>query len=108
MDFVTRVATAADVPAMHRVRTRVCENRLSSPERTSDASYLPYVLSLSIWLAESPPGVLGFAALDAVEESVWALLIDAQESCPSALPRAKALPNGSSPQQFWNEDERRE
>jgi GNAT superfamily N-acetyltransferase len=88
MDFVIRVATAADVPAMHRVRTRVCENRLSSPERISDASYLPYVLSLSIWLAESPSGVLGFAALDVVEESVRALLID---SCAEGLGIGRAL-----------------
>jgi GNAT superfamily N-acetyltransferase len=88
MDFVIRVATAADVPAMHRVRTRVCENRLSSPERISDASYLPYVLSLSIWLAESPSGVLGFAALDVVEESVWALFV---EPCAERLGIGRAL-----------------
>jgi hypothetical protein len=54
MDFGIRVATAADVSAMHRVRTRTCENCLSSPERISHASNLPYVSSLSIWLAESP------------------------------------------------------
>jgi GNAT superfamily N-acetyltransferase len=76
MAFVIRIAKAADVPAMHRVRNQVRENRLSSPQRVSEESYMPYVLGASIWLAETPTAVLGFAAVDPVEESVWALFVD--------------------------------
>lgn len=82
MHFVIRAASTADVSAMHRVRTRVRENRLSSSTRISEASYLPFISNLSIWLADSASGVLGFAALDIVEQSVWALFVDpSAEGC---------------------------
>jgi GNAT superfamily N-acetyltransferase len=76
MDFATRVASAADVPAMHRLRTRVRENRLTSPHRVSELSYLPHVKTGSTWVAETPDGLIGFAAVDAAEQSVWALFVD--------------------------------
>ena len=76
MSFTIRTACAADVPAMHRVRKRVRENRLSSPDRVSEASYLPYVKAGSIWVAETRRGVVGFAALDAGGKSVWALFVE--------------------------------
>jgi GNAT superfamily N-acetyltransferase len=76
MDLAIRVACAADIPAIHRVRTSVRENRLSQPQRVSEASYLPYVAAGSIWVAETHAGVVGFAALDARLQSVWALFVD--------------------------------
>lgn len=76
MNSTIRIGAPADVPAMHRLRTRARENRLTSPQRVSEASYLPHVHAGSTWLAESPAGVLGFAAVDAVERSVWALFVD--------------------------------
>lgn len=76
MDFATRVASAADVPAMHRLRTRVQENRLTSPHGVSKSSYLPHVRTGSTWVAETPDGLVGFAAVDAAEQSVWALFVD--------------------------------
>jgi GNAT superfamily N-acetyltransferase len=39
-------------------------------------------------LAEAPAGVLGFAALDVVEESVWALFVD---PCAEGLGLGRAL-----------------
>lgn len=76
MNFTIRVATVADVPAMHRVRSKVRENRLSIPQRISEASYLPYLEAGSTWVAETQTGVVGFAALNASAKSVWALFID--------------------------------
>ena len=75
MNFRIRVATADDVPAMHLVRNGVRENRLSDPQRVTEASYLPYIAAGSAWVAETGIGILGFAAIDAPAVSVWALFI---------------------------------
>ena len=76
MKFSLRVANAADVRAMHRLRTAVRENCLTSPHCVSEVSYLPYVKAGSTWVAETHTRLVGFAALDAFEESVWALFVD--------------------------------
>jgi GNAT superfamily N-acetyltransferase len=76
MKFATRLAGAADVPSMHRLRTRVRENRLTSPHRVSELSYLPHVRTGSTWVAETLDGLVGFAAVNAAEQSVWALFVD--------------------------------
>lgn len=76
MNFAIRVASAAYVPAMHCLRAKVRENRLTSPHRVSEASYLPYVKAASTWVAETHVGIVGFAALDAFEKGVWALFVD--------------------------------
>jgi len=75
MNFRIRIATAGDVPAMHRVRTSVRENRLSDPQQVTEASYLPYIRAGTVWLAEGDIGILGFAAIDTPAMSVWALFI---------------------------------
>ena len=76
MSFAVRTAGAADVPAMHRVRNRVRENRLSDPQRITEASYLPYIAAGSVWVAEADAGLVGFAAVDVPSKRVWALFID--------------------------------
>lgn len=76
MSFAVRAAGAADVPAMHRVRNSVRENRLSDPQRITEASYFPYIAAGSAWVAENDAGLLGFAAVDGQSGSVWALFID--------------------------------
>lgn len=76
MNFAIRRAVAADVPAMHRLRNSVGENRLSDPQHVSEASYLPYIATGSIWIAETDKGVLGFGAIDATSTTVWALFVD--------------------------------
>ena len=76
MDFTIRTAAASDVPAMHEIRTRVQENRLTNPEAVTEASYAPYVSAGSAWVAEARDGVVGFAALDVQANTVWALFVD--------------------------------
>ena len=75
MTFGISSATAADIPAMHRVRGSVRENRLSDPERVTQAAYRPYVAAGSAWVAENAAGIAGFAALDASAGRVWALFV---------------------------------
>ena len=75
MEAIVRAARLEDVEAMHRVRQAVVENRLSDPERATEQSYAPYVSAAGAWVAEINGEVAGFAALDSVDESVWALFV---------------------------------
>jgi GNAT superfamily N-acetyltransferase len=70
-----RPALPADVPAMHRIRTKVAENQLADPGRVVEDSYLPYLAAGSAWVAETDAGLAGFAVLDAAKRSVWALFV---------------------------------
>jgi GNAT superfamily N-acetyltransferase len=78
MSFKVRNARAADVPAMHRLRLSVRENRLLDPQRITEACYLPYISSGTAWVAETDSRIVGFAAVDGPERRVWALFIDPQ------------------------------
>jgi GNAT superfamily N-acetyltransferase len=60
---------------MHAVRSNVRENQLSDPKRVTEASYLPYIAAGSAWVAETDTVIAGFAALDALDGSVWALFV---------------------------------
>jgi GNAT superfamily N-acetyltransferase len=76
MNVKIRSAAIADVRAMHRLRNRVRENRLSETTMINEASYLPYIAAGSAWVAEASSTVVGFAAIDASARSVWALFVD--------------------------------
>jgi GNAT superfamily N-acetyltransferase len=76
MEFTIRAASASDAPSMHRVRAKVRENRLSDPQRVTEAAYLPYIQAGTIWVAEADGSVIGFAGLDGPSRSVWALFVD--------------------------------
>ena len=71
-----RPATARDIAAMHALRMKVRENRLSDPARVTEASYRPYVDGHDAWVAEGDAGLAGFAVLAAGTGSVWALFVD--------------------------------
>lgn len=71
-----RIATPADVGAMHRLRNSVRENRLVADTQVRESSYLPYIAAGSAWVAEGASGLLGFAAVDARQCSIWALFVD--------------------------------
>jgi GNAT superfamily N-acetyltransferase len=68
-----RPATAADIPAMHRIRLAVRENPLPAAAGIDEASYLPFLAAT--WVAEAEGAVAGFAALDLARASVWALFV---------------------------------
>jgi GNAT superfamily N-acetyltransferase len=70
-----RAARAADSGAMHELRLRVAENRLSDPERVTEASYAAYLAQGAAWVAETEQGLAGFAILDVAAARVWALFV---------------------------------
>jgi GNAT superfamily N-acetyltransferase len=71
-----RSATVADVPAMHRIRRAVRENRLSDTTAIDESTYLPFLAQGGGWVAETSEGVIGFAVVDVQAASVWALFTD--------------------------------
>jgi len=71
-----RLARRADIPAMHRVRLAVRENRLSDPARITEADYVAAMEGLGrSWVVEVDGEVVAFAAGYAAG-SVWALFVD--------------------------------
>ena len=71
MTVLIRTATLADIPAMHKVRRSVRENRLGDPTRITENAYLPFIETGSIWVAvDQGWGVVGFSALHAQPD--WA------------------------------------
>ena len=76
MTLGIRTAATTDIAAMHRIRTSVRENRLSSADRITAASYLPYVTAGTAWVAERDGAVAGFAVIDAPAQTVWALFVE--------------------------------
>lgn len=75
MTVTIRAAAADDVPAMHRIRSAVQENRLSNRAAITESDYLPYVHAGDTWVAQAGGGIVGFAALDRAAGSVWALFV---------------------------------
>ena len=75
MTCAVRIATASDIPAMHRIRCSVVENPLPAEAGVSEASYRPLVEAGSLWVAERDGGICGFTALDAATANVWALFV---------------------------------
>jgi GNAT superfamily N-acetyltransferase len=70
-----RSARAADIKAMHALRSRVTENALSDPGRVTEDSYVFYLVQGWAWVAEAETGLAGFAILDVAKASVWALFV---------------------------------
>jgi GNAT superfamily N-acetyltransferase len=71
-----RPAAADDIPAMHRIRLAVRENRLTAPEAITEADYRPYLGATGrSFVAESENGMAGFAVLDFSKSRLWALFV---------------------------------
>lgn len=71
-----RVATASDIPGMHRVRLAVRENRLVS-RVISEADYRSEMLEAGRgWVAEADGCVVAFAVGNAQSGNIWALFTD--------------------------------
>jgi GNAT superfamily N-acetyltransferase len=72
-----RAAVPGDIPAMHRIRLAVRENRLSDPTRVTPADYVRYVEEAGVsWVAELDGRVAGFGIADRASRSLWALFVD--------------------------------
>lgn len=71
-----RQAVAADIPAMHRVRLAVKENRLVSTV-ISESDYQPAIeTSGRGWVVEIDGQVVAFAVGNRTNGNIWALFVD--------------------------------
>lgn len=73
-----RQATRADIPALHRVRLSVHENRLSR-SAISESDYVTAIESTGRgWVIESEGEIVAFAVGNATTGNIWALFVDPQ------------------------------
>lgn len=74
--FLVRAATAADIPAMHRIRMAVRENTI--PDGVIGLG--DYVEAIETtgrgWVAEDAGEIVGFAVGNARTGNIWALFVD--------------------------------
>jgi GNAT superfamily N-acetyltransferase len=72
-----RVATVADVGAMHRVRMSVRENALRNPDLVRREHYEAMLEREGRgWVCEIEGAIVGFAIADLARSNVWALFVD--------------------------------
>lgn len=72
-----RLATLADIPRLSEIRLAVRENQLSNPGRITLADYEDYVAGRGrSWVAEDDGVIVGFAAADGENQTIWALFVD--------------------------------
>lgn len=70
-----RIAVRDDIAAMHRVRTAVLENRLTSSVIT-ERDYIPAIESTGRgWVVECDGGIVGFAVGNDLTGNIWALFV---------------------------------
>lgn len=70
-----RIATRTDIPAMHRVRLAVTQNRLSDPQSVTPADYARAMTALGHgWVAEVSDTLVGFA-VGYRSGNIWALFV---------------------------------
>jgi GNAT superfamily N-acetyltransferase len=72
-----RQAHRDDIVGMHRVRLAVRENRLSSPDRISEADYVREIeLPGRGWVIETGGVIVAFAIGNSSDGNIWALFVD--------------------------------
>jgi N-acetyltransferase len=71
-----RVATPADIPAMHAVRMSVRENVLSDPRKVQPTDYHAFIhADGGTWVCERQGQIVAFAAANADTGNIWALFV---------------------------------
>ncbi|MEL7531050.1 MAG: GNAT family N-acetyltransferase [Bacteroidota bacterium] len=71
-----RFAERRDIAQIMRVRLSVHENQLSNPELVKEEDCIEYIENRGQgWVCEIDARVVGFAIVDLVERSVWALFL---------------------------------
>jgi GNAT superfamily N-acetyltransferase len=72
-----RLATLADIDAMHRLRLSVRENALADPRRVVAQHYVPMLEKNGRgWVYELERKIVGFAIADHSRRNIWALFVD--------------------------------
>lgn len=72
-----RQAQRRDIGGMHRVRLAVRENRLSPPDRISEADYMREIeLPGRGWVIETGGAIIAFAIGNSADGNIWALFVD--------------------------------
>ena len=82
MSAIVRQAVREDIPAMHRLRLAVLENRRASPDVT-EAAYLPAIEGTGRgWVIDVDGEVVAFAIGNKQTGNIWALFVDPKcEGC---------------------------
>lgn len=76
MNLNVREAVQVDIPAMSAIRLAVTENRLRDPSRITAQMYRDYLGPLGkSWVCEVQGTIVGFAAADKTDGSIWALFV---------------------------------
>ena len=70
-----RPATPADLPRIHAVRHGTRENRLSNPDRVTDAEVAWYLSEAIFLVSEDEAGIQGFTCANHQTGYVWALFV---------------------------------
>jgi GNAT superfamily N-acetyltransferase len=71
-----RIATLADIEAMHAIRMSVRENRLGDPSRVTPSHYREMLETRGRgWVYEVNGAMAGFAIADHSTRSIWALFV---------------------------------
>jgi GNAT superfamily N-acetyltransferase len=71
-----RLATVADIGAMHELRLSVVENRLSDPRRIGYEHYREMLQERGRgWVHEVEGTIAGFAVADQSRRNIWALFV---------------------------------
>lgn len=71
-----RQACSADVPAMHRVRMSVLENRLVSRQLSEQDYRVEIEVTGRGWVIETEGNIVAFAVGNAATGSIWALFVE--------------------------------
>ena len=77
-----RIARAADIPAIQRVRASVRENRLASTVITDDDVRTAIEDTGRGWVIEKDGEVVAFAIGNAVNGNIWALFVRPEANRP--------------------------
>lgn len=75
--MIFRTAEIKDIKQMQIVRHLVKENTLSNPALVPDKDVAYYISEKGKgWVCEAEGKILGFAIVDILEHSIWALFVD--------------------------------
>jgi GNAT superfamily N-acetyltransferase len=76
MAVVVRQARREDIPAMHRVRRAVRENKLGVNTKINEEAYIPYLDTIGRgWVLEEEGVIVAFAIGEIESGNIWAVFV---------------------------------